>query len=84
MATSVSPASTAAAPAPTGLTRSVDMSFRAVASTRPAATAPMPRSAPETTGFSAKPAYSAAAPTTSTSGTPSMPSSVARAPRRPK
>ncbi len=53
MVTKVSAANSAASGNPRRFVPRVAISFSAVAMTRPAATAPMPRSAPETTGMRA-------------------------------
>jgi hypothetical protein len=60
------------------------MTLSAVATTSPAATAPMPRSAPATAGTLESWPYSAASTSTMSSGASSSPASAASAPRRPK
>ena len=69
IATNVSTANDGGERGPSRLLRSVADSLSAVAITSPAATAPMPRSAPATTGRRANSAYSAASASTITSGT---------------
>ena len=82
--TKVRTAKAAASGGPRRLLPSVVISLMAVAMISPAATAPMPRSAPETTARRENSAYAAVSTMTMTSGTASMPATAASAPFRPK
>ena len=84
MAATVSAASSAHSGRPSGWFLIDAKSLMPTPAISPAATAPMPRSAPATAGWLENSAYITASVSTSSSGNSSMPASAARAPRRPK